>query len=266
MYQPEKIPSNAKIRKFLRSILFGKNIHCPECGSRNVVRYEKRYRCQKCRAKFSLLSHTWLADTKIELKDLWLILWCWTAQMPVRQAKKITGLSQKAVRNRYQDFRENLPQDKIILEKIVQLDEAYFGRFKGKALLMAKQKGARKLVFKVLDQEPTKLDAITFIRERIKPGSTVCTDGFSIYHGIESYCLVKHRVDIHKAWEYSATSEIEGVFGNLRTFIRRMYHHVTTEKLEEIVREFCYRFSHPKMYGNPRYYLKNSLHLVPTGC
>ena len=53
----------------------------------------------------------------------------------------------------------------------------------------------------------------------------ICTDGSPIYQNIGRYHPVVHRVDIHKAWEYSLTSEIEGVFGNLRTFIRRMYHH-----------------------------------------
>lgn len=42
-----------------------------------------------------------------------------------------------------------------------------------------------------------------------------------IYQDIEKLHLVTHVMDIHKAWEFSRTSEIKGVFGNLRTFIRR---------------------------------------------
>lgn len=265
MYQPKTVPSDAQIRKFLRRILFGKNMACPECRSQDVVRYEDRYRCRRCRLKFSLLSQTWLANTKLSLSNLWLVLWCWTVQIPVKQAEEIIGLSKKAVRQRYQDFRDHLPQDKAILEKIVQLDEAYFGGFRGKALLMAKQKGARKLAYEILTEEPTKLDAIRFVQKYIKPGSIVWTDGFSIYQGIDRFCPIEHRVEIHKAWEYSGTSEIEGTFGNLRTFIRRMYHHITVKNLEKTVSEFCYRFSHPEMYGKLRYYLKNTPLLVPTG-
>ena len=36
---------------------------------------------------------------------------------------------------------------KLFLRLIVQLDEAYFGGWKGRALLMAKQKGTRKLAY-----------------------------------------------------------------------------------------------------------------------
>lgn len=266
MYQPGKVPTNAKIRKFLRHIIFGKNLFCPECRSKDIIGYEQRYRCRSCRCKFSLLSHTWLASTKIPLRQLWLILWCWTAQIPVRQAISISGLSKKGVYFWYSAFRSHLPNDKILLEAIIQLDEAYFGGWKGRTLLLAKQKGTRKLAYKILPHlEPSRFDALEFIKEYVKPGSTLCTDGFSIYDGIEKLYPVKHVVDVHKEWEYSQTSEIEGMFGNLRTFIRRMYHHVTKKNLEEIVGEFCYRFSHPEMFENPRIYLTKTLHLVPNG-
>lgn len=258
-------PSEAKIRKFLKSILFGRNLFCPECGTRKVLRYENRYRCKSCRCKFSLLSHTWLSNTKISLTRLWIVIWCFTAQIPVKQASALSGISRKSVIFWYQTFRRNLPENRKVLEAIVQLDEAYFGGFKGKALLMAKQKGTRKLAYKVLNEEPTKLDAILFIKKYIKPGSVICTDGFPIYKDISKYHPVEHQVDIHKAWEYSNTSEIEGVFGNLRTFIRRMYHHVTPKNLENIVSEFCFRFTHPEIYKNPRIFLQITLQLVPTG-
>lgn len=266
MYRPKKIPSEAKIRRFIRRIVFGKNIFCPQCRSRQTLHYQDRYRCQGCRCKFSLLSHTWLSNMKLPLTQFWIILWCWTAQIPIQQAMAIAGLSNKAVRYWYASFRQHLPQDKVLLEAMVQLDEAYFSGFQGCTLLMAKQKGTRKLAFKLLPEgQPNRMDALMFLRQNVKPGSVLYTDGFSIYTGIDRLFPVTHLVDSHKDWQYSGTSEIEGVFGNLRTFIRRMYHHVTVKKLENVVSEFCYRFSHPEMFENPRYYLENTLTLVPTG-
>lgn len=259
------IPSEAKIRKFIKGILFGRHIKCPKCSSRQVVKDGKRYRCKGCRTRFSLLSHTWLSNSKIPLTKLWIIIWCYTAQIPIKQASSISNMSYKGIRHWYQIFRENLPKNKEVLEAIIQLDEAYFGGFRGKCLLMAKQSGTRKLVYKILNEEATKLDAILFIRKHIQPGATVCTDGYSIYKGIGKYCQVNHKVDIHKAWEYSNTSEIEGVFGNLRTFIRRMYHHTTNKNLDNIVGEFCFRFSHPEIYKNPRVFLQITLPPVTTG-
>jgi len=55
------------------------------------------------------------------------------------------------------------------------------------------------------------------------------------------------------------TSEIEGIWANLRTFIRRMYHYVTLEKLPKIVAEFEARFSQKEIFDNPLAFLENSL-------
>lgn len=266
MLRPGKIPSDSQIRKFIRHIIFGKNLFCPECHSRRVASSQGRYRCSSCRIRFSLLSHTWLANLKIPLRQFWLVTWCYTAQMPIKQASLVSELSLKAVRFWYDTFRSNLPENKVVLEHIVQLDEAYFGGWKGKALLLAKQKGTRKLAYKVLNHtDPSRLDAWDFLKENIKPGSMLCTDGFSIYEGIEKLYPVTHVVDIHKSWEFGKTSEIEGMFGNLRTFIRRMYHHVTPKNLPEVVSEFCFRFSHPETFENLRIFLTITLCLVPTG-
>lgn len=86
-----------------------------------------------------------------------------------------------------------------------------------------------------------------------------------IYRYIDQYVSIHHAVDIHKKFEFTHTAEIEGVFGVLRTFIRKMYHHITEEKLEEYVCEFYFRFCRPELFNSPHEYLKNTLVLVPLG-
>ena len=266
MYHLGEIPSETQIRKFLRRILYGKNIFCPACKSREVTCYEERYRCKRCRVKFSLISHTWLANLKISLQEFWLILWCWTTQIPVRQAIALTSLSEKGVRHWYDLFRNHLPHDQALLEAIIQLDEAYFGGWQGVTLLMGKQAGTRKLAWQILPHnQPARIDAYWFLKSYVKPKSILQTDGAAIYQEMERLFPITHQFEIHKEFKFTKTAEIEGMFGVLKTFIRRMYHHVTLKKLPELVWEFCYRFSHPEMFKNPRYYLKNSLVLVPTG-
>lgn len=261
MYKLNQIPSETQIRKYLRRILFGKNIFCPKCKTRKIFKSERRYFCQKCRVHFSLLSQTWLAGMKISLSKFWLILWCWTSQIPVRQAMSLGHLSEEAVRHWYDLFRAHLPQDPVILERMVQLDEAYGRRW---SLLMAKQKGTRRLAFEFVKATSVqKQHAWYFLKQHVKPKSKVHTDGSSIYRNMDQWWPVKHKKELHKKWEFELTSEIEGTFGNLRTFIRRMYHHTTAEKMPEIVSEFCFRFSSPEMFNNPLFYLEKSLKLVP---
>ncbi|MBI4159715.1 IS1595 family transposase [Candidatus Wolfebacteria bacterium] len=223
MYYLRQIPSETQIKRYLRRILFGKNMFCPECRSRKVVRYETRYRCKECRAKFSLLSHTWLAHRKLSYEKFWLILWCWTIREPIEQAAAITGLSDDAIRRWYGRFRARLPQETHILERIVQLDESFF---KNMTLMMGKQKGTRKLAYDVIPGvHSQRHHATRFLFRKVKPRSKPWTDGAAIYQGIGAWWPIRHSRDIHRKFEFAHISEIEGIFGNYRTFVRRMYHH-----------------------------------------
>ncbi len=178
----------------------------------------------------------------------------------------LTKLSELTIRMWYDEFRHHLPEDQEVLMNVVQLDEAYFGGKKGRALFMGKQVGSRKLAYQVTTHvNPARENAWWFLKNNVAPHTRLNTDGASIYKQIDQWWPVYHTYDIHKKWEFELTSEIEGMFGVLRTFIRRMYHHVTPDKLPSLVGEFCYRFSHPEMFENPRYYLEKSLFIVPTG-
>lgn len=219
MYKLNQVPSEAQIQKYFRRILFGKNLFCPTCRSRIVVKYETRYRCCSCRQKFSLLSHTWLRDMKLFYQKFWLVLWCWTTQVPIKQAMSLTALSEEVIRHWDDEFRRHLPWENAILERIVQLDEAFFRNL---TLIMGKQQGTRNLAFQIFaGTKPHKEHAADFLQQNVKPKSKLRTDGGSIYKNIHDWWPVRHQVDIHKNFEFGYTSEIEGMFGVLRTFIRR---------------------------------------------
>lgn len=265
IFQLNQIPSEAKIKKVIRKAIFGKNVTCHICGSRSVCAYENRYRCRKCRRSFSLLSGTYLKCLKLSWRSLWAVLWCFCNQIPVKQAMSLVNLSDMAVRRAYDLFRTNIPEECCILKEKVQLDEAFFfGKKQGQALMLAKQIGTRELAYAV---HPTvnlnRGQASQFLFQNVEPRTRLYTDGGSIYKNITAWWPVKHQTDIHSKWEFSLTSEIEGMFGNFRTFIRRMYHHVTKEKFHEYVREFCCRFSSPETFISPNEFLARTLKRVP---
>lgn len=264
MYTLKQVPSEAQIRKFLKKTIFGSNLYCPECHSRKVRSCGDRYWCINCRDRFSLTSHTWLSHCRLPLQQLWVVLWCWTMQVPVRQTICLTELSEPTIRHWFETFRVNLPEEETLLDHLVQLDEAYFGgKKKPTTLFMAKQVseiGERKLAYQLIQGGyPKREHAWWFVQTYLKPHSALFTDGSKIYHKIDHWWPIYHSRDIHKQFEFTQISEIEGMFGVLRTFIRRMYHHVTMDKLPSVVGEFCYRFSHPELFENPRYYLQTTL-------
>lgn len=256
-----QIPTDAQIKKQLKKIIFGAHVFCPSCRSRQVFKTENRYRCKGCKLPFTLISGTWLKGMKLPLQAFWLILWCWTKKVPVLQTQDLCKLSEEAVRHWFQRFREQLPDVYPNLNGLIQMDEAYFKRL---SLVMAKEVGSRKIahVF-IKGNSVSRPDVAEFIFQHVKADSQLNTDGAAIYKGIENWWPVKHERDIHKKFEFGRTSEIEGMFGCLRTFIRRMYHHVTPEYLPGIVAEFAARFAHPEMFDSPLSYLEKTIKPVP---
>lgn len=145
MYQFNQIPSEAKIWACFRHLVFGKNIYCPMCKTNHVYATGNRYRCRRCRKRFSILSHTWLSNMKLPYQQFWMILWCWTIQIPVRQTVTMTKLTEPTIRQWFSVFRNQLPHEEQTLAHLVQLDEAYFGGKKRKNALHGKRSGNKKV-------------------------------------------------------------------------------------------------------------------------
>jgi transposase-like protein len=259
-YNLNQIPSEAKLKKILRKAIFGKYLHCPHCGSRNIKPSEKRYHCKKCRKKFSLTSESWLRGAKLPLPKICLLLWCWQIKIPIDQAKAVAMVSLPTVRHWYDKFRNNLPLQKleqIRLEGNIQGDECYR---KGYSIIGAKQEAVkgytRKMALTVLFKSSVdKNDAVDFLSRNVRPQSVFRTDGAGIYKKIEDWWPISHEFEIHKKFEFAITSEIEGLWGNFFTFVRRMYHHTTTLKIESIVNEFCFRQCFEEYFHSPEKYL-----------
>jgi transposase-like protein len=260
-----QVPSEAKIKRELKKVVFGKILFCPRCGSRSLKKYEGRYRCKKCRKPFSLTSATWLKGMKLPLETFWLLLWCWTNKVPIDQTMKTCGASQPTTRRWFDKFRTHLPEEKleeIRLKDTVQMDEAYRGgKKKGYAILGAKQKASgntrRKIALSFIPKPSVdRKDAVEFITHRIEPKSKLNTDGAAIYKGIGNWWPLDHTYEIHSKFEFAITSEIEGLWGNYTTFVRRMYHHVTRDKVPQLLTEFVARFVYPEWFRSPESFLQ----------
>ncbi len=267
-----QVPTETKIKSELKKVIFGKKLFCPRCGSRRIKKYEGRYRCKHCRKPFSLKSVCWLKGMKLSLRTFWLLLWCWVKKVPLDQTAELCGVSKPTVRRWYERFRCHIPVENlssIRLSGIVQMDEAYKGgKKKGYSIIGAKQKAEngkrRKMAFEIISKSSVdRKDALDFISQRIKPDSRLHTDGCSIYKGIDKWWRVEHSYERHNKWEFALTSEIEGVWGNLTTFIRRVYHHVTRAKIPEVLQEFQARQVYPEWFRTPSHFLEVAIQPLP---
>jgi hypothetical protein len=176
----------------------------------------------------------------------------------------ITELSEVTCRKWHEKFRHYLPTEgwsEPLCER-VQMDEAFF---RDNTVIAAKDVTAKRVVLRVIPRPQVQKQHIAqFVVRHVAPGSDLLTDGGGVYSGIGKLWPVTHYRDIHSKFEFAQTSEIEGVFGNLRTYIRRKYHHVTCSKLADVVAEFEATFNHPELFKSPNKYLEKALFLVPT--
>lgn len=261
-----QVPSTTYIRSYIKRTIYGRNIYCHECGSYRVVKYGKRYRCRDCLSRFSLLSSTWLSGSKLSYQSLWKVLWCFVNAIPVKQAQCITHLSEKAIRHWYDSCRDQLTRINTKLRGKIQVDEVYLGGWGGKVVIAGKSLETKEVRFHIcVGDKPTQIDAYLFFEKYITTNSYIFTDSSPIYPKVCKYFSCFHHQDVHADFEFSKTSQIEGLFGNLRTFVRRTYHHITLPKLSEYLIEFQYRFSRKKYFDSVEHFLQFTISSVTSG-
>lgn len=252
----KQVPTKGTLRREFKEAIFGKRVFCPVCRSRSIkmIKREERWRCRDCHLPFSIKSATWLKGSKLSLEIIWLLLWCWQKKFSRQQAMELSGVSYPTVTSWYEKFRERIPKEKLdtVLKGDIACDEMFT---KETAIIGAKEKGTRNIAMRVLhDKHPHKGHAVRFLQEFAKSESNLFTDGSGIYKGVGNWHKLKHTYEVHKKFEFALTAEIEGVWGVFRTFIRRMYHHVTVYKLEGLVAEFCLRFRQDEIFDSPSKY------------
>lgn len=262
----ERVPSDAKLRSLITHATFGKRVFCPRCGSSHVCRSEKRYRCPSCRKPFSLTSASWLKGTKLDFKQLWLLVDCWQRRIAFNTTAQITGISTVTVRRWFRRFQEYLVYESPGLQGIVEMDEAFLGKQRHgnqRIVLGAYERTSEKIVLRMAknrDQETT--DA--FLLRHVETSSLVWMDGAGCYEGINNFFGYTHGSCNHSVWEFGPTNHIECVWSALKGFIRRTYHHFHKEWLPLLLREFEARWNTPNLFISPLFFLRSCLVAVPT--
>ncbi len=203
---------------------------------------------------------------KLSWRQLWGLLWAYINKIPIDQTGKVLKLSRPTVYRWYGLFRQQLPDmEEVRLAGVVQMDEAYFGRKKtGQvAIIAAKSISSKQVAAIVIPRSAVnRADIVPFIQQHVVPESKLWTDGAAIYRGIGNHWPLEHDYDVHRKAEFGKTSQIEGFWGSLRTYIRRMYHHVTIAKLPHLLREYQHRLMHPEIFNSPASFLHKTLTTV----
>lgn len=246
------LPPEHQIQAQIRKELFVKGIKCPKCAKRYSYKLSDRYYCKKCRYKFSLKTLLPFKASKLSMSQLWLLLHCFLKQLSFQDTMHITELSHVTIRRWFRKFSSLIPEQKLQLRGIVEMDEAFIGRqrFNNQTIVLgAVEKKTGRTVFQsVKNRESGSLDR--FILRHVAPGSMMQTDAYVGYQNITEFFGYGHEVVNHSLGHFGLTNHVENRWMRLRRFIRKVYHHIWKEHLKRVLKEFAARISHPEAFAN----------------
>ncbi len=276
----------------------GKHAHCPKC---HQVRAFKRYATKQRRQTWTCTAcgqHVQpTAGTIFEGSSTSLHLWFYAIHLmtstrcglSAKQLERELGVTYKTAWRMANRIRNGLmKQDDAPLSGEVEVDEtAWGGRPRqGDVAKFAREgetdlSGAggrwkqdkKKTVFAMVerggrvraDVVPSRKAATLQPRvvKYVLPGSTIFTDEWPSYNGLEGSYAGHHRIR-HSEKVYVSgnvhTQTIEGFFSNLKRGVSGTYHAVSTKWLQSYLDEFAWRYNHR---GQPMF--KLLLHRAATG-
>ena len=258
----EQVPSERKIKAIVRKLSFKGRLCCPRCGNTRVFKSECRYRCPKCRQPFSLKSVSWLSGMKISYQQMWILLASWQDKQTLPAACEFAGVSIPTARRWYRRFQYHLPYKQVqMLAGEVEVDEAFVGKRKTgnqRIVLGAYERESKRIALKVTTNR-TQETTDRFILRHINKTSTVYTDAWGGYEGIDEFFGYAHETCNHSNYVFGPTNHIEAIWSSFKRFIRRIYQQVRAYWLPQLVREFEARHNEPKLFQSPTNYLTKSL-------
>lgn len=272
-------------KAYLEQKRWGGNPACPFCGVVNPYRTNRGFKCRdkECHKKFTVTVGTVYENSKVGLR-IWFaaIYLCTSSKKGISslQLSRQLGITQKSawfVLHRIREMLKNkAPQ---MLTKEVQIDESYvggkeknkhaskrtkssFGRSEDvKTPVFGIVETGGKVIVKVTPWV-TKKSAKELIDTYVSKGSTMVTDGYTMYAFLKTSTEFQHVVVDHKKGQYVNggfhTNGIENFWSLLKRGIIGIFHQVSQQHLQRYCDEFAARFNSRLLKDNERFDLSLS--------
>ena len=237
-----------------------------------------RYKCKSTGQYFNVKVGTIFEDTKIPLQKWFMALYILSSHkkgISSHQLAKDIDITQKSawfVLHRLR-YAFDHPNYKAAMEGVVEVDETYVGGAEGNKHQSKKTPGnqgrstkTKKPVLGMVERggnvsaqvvdDTTKITVQEAIEAQVVPGSTVMTDEYQSYRGLNK--AYSHQIVQHSAKQYvngmAHTNTIEGFWSLLKRGIDGIYHHVSFKHLQRYCDEFTMRYNSRKQGTSQRFY------------
>jgi transposase len=264
-----EFPDDSACLEYIKEQRFpGGMANCEKCAKKTKhhrVGNRTAYACQSCG------HHIYpLAGTVFEKSTTSLRLWFYAMYLmgstrcgiSAKQIQRETGVTYKTAWRMFRQIRSLLSEDGLQLEgSTIEMDEMYFGGkvkrqgVQGRSLdtktpvvgMVERSQGGR--VGRVVARVATNAKRDTlhgFAKEYILPASTVFTDDFPAYDGLEGHGYIHRRIK-HSAKIYVSgnihTQAIEGFWSLVKRGIGGVYHSVSAKYLQTYLNEYAFRYN-----------------------
>src|SRR6266480_316466 len=270
--------------EFVESQVWPKGPVCPHCGGveRNGKLEGKShrigvYKCYDCRKPFTVKVGTIFESSHIPLR-LWLqaifLIASSKKGISSNQLHRTLGCTLKSAWFMSHRIREAMKDDGAILGGgggIVEADETYYGRIKGRMFGKGKGFGGGDHKHKILSLVERDGSARSFhianvdhrnlkpiLLSQVAQNTHLMTDGAHHYQAVGRE-FSEHESVNHTQGEYARpsrrtgfvahTNTVESFFGLLKRGLVGTYHHVSEKHLQRYVTEFDFRFSNRMALG-----------------
>jgi len=241
--------------------------YCSDCGQER-----KLYRVSGRTAYACEMGHQFypLAGTIFEKSTTALHIWFYAMYqmgstrcgISAKQIQRETGVTYKTAWRMFKQIRSLLSEPDMQLEgSTVEMDETYMGgkrkggkgrpmrgdKVKTPVVGIAERKGKGR-VFARTTRDVTKQTLLNIVEEKILPNSTVFTDEYPAYEGIDrmvhgyTHRRINHASKVYVMGDIH-TNTIEGFWSLVKRGIGGVYHQVSQKFLQTYLDEYTFRYN-----------------------